>query len=557
MLAKSNPLPYKSVISSNHSWLNGMVLMALLGLGVSAYANDNSQLALDIEIGKKIYEQGLLPSGKPLQGQRLDLTGENSDAPACIKCHRPSGMGSLEGNIVAPPISGKYLFSDKGSSPVALLDIRSPRNVTKPHQPYNDETLTKAIREGININGAKMNPLMPRYSLTDKETQALAAYLKQLSAELSPGVGESNVRFATIITPGMEPTQKQVMIKMMQTAFEQRNASQQSSSGRMRMPLDLLPRVYRKWELSVWELKGSTDTWNSQLQSFYQKEPAFAVISGFSNTTWQPVHDFCKLQRLPCLLPSVVSAPDKNDFYSLYYSQGVNLEAKVLANHLDKNTYKRLIQIFPDNEMGRSVASQLKQDLEASKTPVQDCTFNAANPKPLKKCLKGLGHGDALMLWLSPSEIGKLAKQSGKLSADTIYVSGSLSSSSALAVAKSWKPKLRVIYPYELGKNSQTKINQLKEWLKAWDMPLLNPTLQTEVFFNLLFVTDLTSQILDNYYRDYFLERAEDMLSTGTNSSLYPNLSLAAGQRFASKGAYIARFNDNNELVPDSAWIVP
>jgi len=98
---------------------------------------------------------------------------------------------------------------------------------------------------------------------------------------------------------------------------------------------------------------------------------------------------------------------------------------------------------------------------------------------------------------------------------------------------------------------------KLKEWLKTWGLPLVNETFQSEVFFNLLFLTDLTSQMLDNLYRDYMIERAEDMLSLGSNVSAYPHLSLARGQRFASKGAYIAHIDQGGKLVADSGWIVP
>ena len=131
--------------------------------------------------------------------------------------------------------------------------------------------------------------------------------------------------------------------------------------------------------------------------------------------------------------------------------------------------------------------------------------------------------------------------------------------------------------------------------------------MQSEIFFALNFMTDTLAEMLDNVYRDYLVERAETMLSiregikseqetrdrtalgragdllkkygastmaesaripiniqNGTSSisqgtTLYPRLSLAPDQRFASKGAYIVRFaNENgNRLLAESTWIIP
>jgi hypothetical protein len=328
----------------------------------------------------------------------------------------------------------------------------------------------------------------------------------------------------------------------------------------MRMPLDLIPHTLRNWELAVWELQGTPETWAAQLAENYRREPVFAVISGLSNTSWAPVHDFCQQAKLPCIFPSIALPPKETAFYPLYFSRGVALEADVLAKHLrdqGEKAPRRLIQIYRDDEVGRGAAQALTQALHDSGIQVEDRILHGQDPAGLSEPLKGLTNNDTLVLWLRPVDLSALNKVVPKPPSTAAYVSGFLAEDNYEVFSETWKSQVRFVYPYELGDKRLADVTTLQKWLKTWNLPLVNEALQTEVFFNLLFLTDLSSQMLDNLYRDYLIERAEDMLSSGTNSSIYPRLSLARGQRFASKGAYIARFAKDGKLVAETDWIVP
>jgi hypothetical protein len=439
------------------------------------------------------------------------------------------------------------------------MDPRAPKNVTRAHAAYTEASFAKAIRAGISISGKPLSPLMPQYALSDADIKAVMAYLRQLSAELSPGVGADTLRFATVVTPGVDMQQREALLGMMRMAFSQRNASQQAYSGRMRMPIDLLPRTLRNWELSVWDLQGAPETWGAQLAEHYLREPVFAVVSGLSNTTWVPVHTFCEQEKLPCLFPSIALPPAATAFYPLYYSRGVQLEADVLASHLrhqEKKAPRRLLQVYRDDEVGRRAAQALADALHATDIVVENRILSGRGSADFKAALHGLSSQDALMLWLQPADLSAVNKAASKQPPAVVYVSGFLANDNYAAIAKIWKPYVRVVYPYELGAKRQKNVAAMKQWLKTWQLPLVDETFQAEVFFNLLFLTDLTSQMLDNLHRDYMVEHAEDMLGTGSNVSAYPHLSLARGQRFASKGAYIARIQ-NGKLVADSEWLVP
>lgn len=511
-----------------------------------------------IEIGRRIYMEGILPSGKPLLGKRLNSVQVEGATAACESCHRRSGMGGLEGNIVSPPISGRFLFAKKEDRAIALMDTRAPKNITKAHNPYDLKSFSKTLAEGINVGGQTLNPLMPRYNLNNQEINALIAYLKQLSVDLSPGVGKDSLHFATIITPDVDVKKRETLVSMMRTAFTQRNATQENYSGRMRMPLDLIPRTQRDWRLTVWELQGDASTWEKQLADFYQKDPVFAVISGVSESTWEPVQSFCQQQKLPCLLPSIPFSPAKTDYFTLYYSRGVALEMDVLAKHLlaqEKNAPHRLIQIYRDDKLFKNTAQAFSESMNGLGIQIETRTL-PPETAGLADVFKDISPEDALVLWLNPEDLAKVSNALPKLPAPT-YLSGVLAQEHYDLIPKSWINDLQVIYPYELGAKRQKVEHTLNAWLKTWKLPLVNAVFQSEVFFNLLFVTDLTSQMLDNLYRDYMIERAEDMLSLGTNVSAYPHLSLARGQRIASKGAYIARIDQDGKLKADSDWIVP
>jgi hypothetical protein len=65
--------------------------------------------------------------------------------------------------------------------------------------------------------------------------------------------------------------------------------------------------------------------------------------------------------------------------------------------------------------------------------------------------------------------------------------------------------------------------------------------------------------MLDSFVPEYLVERVEMMLSHRLVNGYYPRLSLAPGQRFASKGGYIVHFEGSTgaAVVADGDWTTP
>ena len=571
--------------------------------------------AADVEIGRRIYVEGKLPSGEPLKGTRFGTTPVSGVAAACVSCHRPSGMGQVEGDIVVPPITGKYLYAKRGDKILAVMDPRVSKLFNQKHDPYNDTSLAEAIVRGKNNSGIEMVNAMPRYDLSASDLKYLTLYLNQLSAQWSAGVSNTRIRFATVITPDVDATRRQSLITMVQGIVHQKNGSTETASsthGRHHMTsaAEMMLGTERNWDLDIWELNGAPETWGDQLAAFYKKQPVFALISGLAGSTWQPVHDFCDKERVPCWFPTV-SLPSKSQSpYAFYFSSGVLLEADVLARHLsnEKVQPKHLVQISRDEVVGRSAAQELTQMLGGSRIKVETRVLDSNLPvaDALHKSLSSIKSGDAVVLWLGEGDAATLSKLK-PASHVNYYFSVTMAKSTVNTISSAWKKSAHLIYLYELPEKRLANLNYFNAWMNLHKFPVIDEAMQSEVFFSFNYLTDTISEMLDNLYRDYLIERAETMINKREGSkaeqetrdrlflgnsgelikkhgeytvdsnvripipkkaeatdksfgtTLYPNLSLGPEQRFASKGGYVVRYDgkQKDKLVDESGWIVP
>lgn len=565
------------------------LLLFAASLSLPALAAD------DVEAGRRIYQEGILSSGASLHGVRMTGGEVSGTAAACANCHRLSGMGSVEGDVQVPPVNGRFLFAQPDDKALATMDPRIGKRMNQAHAPYDDASLGVAIRRGINNSGREMSAIMPRYALGEPEMKALTAYLRQLSAQWSPGVSAETIRFATVVAPDVEPARRKALLDMLRIAFNQKNGSTATAShsrGRRHMTsaAEFVLGTERKWELDVWELQGPPESWGGQLDEHYRRQPVFALVSGLSNSTWQPVHDFCERERVPCWFPSVDLPPAAQAFYPVYFSRGVALEADVLASHLtDKRSRRpqRLVQVYRDDVVGHGAAAAMKQALSASGIAVEDRVLSDDSPTALRDAVAGIARRDDVMFWLRPDDVAALGSPP-----EGAYFSAMLSGGERGPFPASWKGRVRLVYPYELPERREANLAYFHQWLKLRQLEMVDEAMQSEVFFALNFLTDTVAEMLDNLYRDYLLERAESMINRreggkaeeqarardglrpaanvpgvrptvkhaaaqGGGTTLYPRLSLGVGQRFASKGGYIARFAPGGKLVAESGWIVP
>jgi cytochrome c len=530
-------------------FIAGILSLACLGAAAATQPGD----------AERIYRDGILPSGQPLRGLREAGVAIEGRAAACANCHRRSGIGVNEGRITIPPISGKYLLRP-GERATPEAGMQSPAAVAR-HERYNDETLARAIREGINADGKPLSYLMPRFALNDADATLVVDYLKSLSSEPVPGVSHDELDFATIITPDADPAERSGMLDVLTHFFSNKNDYERGHDPALVSARRIHYRVVRKWRLHVWELSGPAETWEAQLQAHLRAEPVFAVISGVGGREWAPVHRFCERAALPCLFPNVqLPVVEESDFYPLYFSRGVLLEADLIGSQLRSAapaSGRRVVQIYRRGDIGEVAAQALRSKSAAQGLDWVDLPL--AGPRAsgdVRKALATLRAGDSVVLWLRGDDLRELPADPPR---SVVFVSGLMAGLEDAPLPASWRGSTQVTYPVDLPQRRAIRLVYPLTWFKTQHVPVVAERVQVDTYVACQVLSEAIGHSFGDLVPDYLIEQIENMVSLKLIDGYYPRLGLAPGQRFASKGGYVVRLPavTGGQVVADSDWLVP
>jgi hypothetical protein len=533
------------------------VLMA--GAGVAAPRLSPADVG-QIRAGLRLYRQGVLPSGNPLVAERKDAEPIHGQAAACTNCHLRSGLGTVEGRILIPPITARYLFRPLNTSAATMA--RPPTNVRGAMRSrYTAATLARAIREGIDPDGRSFDYLMPRYALDEPSMSATIDYLRQLGRGPVPGVSGEDLDFATIITPDADPNERQGMLDVLGHCFGASDASRPDRTALQRAPGVRFPAGH-DWRLHVWQLTGPADGWEEQLRQHFAAEPVLAVISGLGKKNWAPVHRYCQENSVPCLLPNLdLPVVAEDDFYPMYFSKGVLLEAQLFASRLQPqpgSAARRVIQVFQTDDIGSAGATALQQESAASglqwrKHPLKPDAPSSA----LGQVLNEAQPKDTVVLWLRPQDLKKLPATPPPDVA--VFVSGLMADLEHAPLPPAWRSVAQMSYPLELPALRALGTGFAQGWFSYFNIPVVAERVQTDTYLACEILAEAAGHMGNNWVPDRLVELIEIELGHRLVNGSYPRLGLAPGQRFASKGGYLTRFEGarGTSLVAEGDWIVP
>ncbi|MFN8093251.1 MAG: hypothetical protein U0599_13715 [Vicinamibacteria bacterium] len=496
--------------------------------------------------GERFYSRGYSLAGTAVEAVlQGDVHVKSTDMP-CVGCHRRSGMGSAEGPLVVPSIVGERLFA-----PVTLgaPQIGPPRETGPGTRPaYTDETLLRAVRDGVDASGRALSPAMPRYAIGAADGKALVAYLRQLGEGAPPGVGEAIVHVATVVGPGVSAERRASMLDVMRAFVRAKNGgSRYEARRRTAGGWDMKShyRSYRDWVLDEWELSGPPKGWPAQLEELYRRQPVFAIVGGIADGDWAPVHAFCARHRLPSLLPQVPAPPEESattdGFYSLYFSRGVVLEAEALAQRLAPTARPGAIrQVARCGSAGAVAAAALARALPAA--PAGACV-PAGEPIAAERWRALAGEATALVAWLDAGDRAALdaLAASPPASLTEIGLSSTLLGEAASALPPAVAERAVLAHPFVLPEEFDRHAARALLWMKANDLRPADRRVAVNALFAIVLASDALSMPRTIDSREYFVEVIEHMTGRAVSPTSYPSLAFDPSRRFGSSGVYLLR----------------
>lgn len=273
----------------------GRLLLVLLALALAAAAPAMG-LAVDarLELGRRIYLDGRNGAGEPIRAlfgrQGTALSGA---AVACGNCHGADGRGRPEGGVVPPDITWEDLTKPYGHV----------RAGGRKHGPYDERSFARAVTEGIDPDGQRIDGAMPRFSLPLSEIEALTVYLQQLSQQRDPGIADSMLRLGTILPENGPAAEVGAAMRALLRAYVGEINERGGIHG-------------RRLELVV-----AADI--AQAEERFARQPVLALVSPYSVGKEAELARFAQDHRLGVIAPFTLSLVADASLQTFYLYAGI------------------------------------------------------------------------------------------------------------------------------------------------------------------------------------------------------------------------------------------
>lgn len=482
--------------------LPALMMGLCLALGVPAQALELTPNEL---AGKRLFRQGISSSDVQLQARVgvSDMSVPASVLP-CASCHGSDGRGRAEGGVRPPSLDWQRLAL--GQDEREVNGRRYPA--------YRESTLARAIQQGIDPAGNRLDPAMPRFELTLADQRNLTAYLKRLADERDPGVEEGVLRLGTLL-PSQGPMARlgQVVRAVLEDGLAQLN----QHGGIHGRQLQLVV-------LDPGETQASAE---QALNRLIGEQRAFALVAPIAPMLDERLAQVLETQAVPLVgsAPPGASSAQIFDPMPALPTQLLSLatyarEGLGLAEDGLRVVYAGLDQA--------DLAEQVRSRLQAQGWSVAPVTMFDGQPVEAQGIVF-LGRAQAF------SELAASLQAAGHqpyLLAASSQVAGALS-----GLAEPWSQRVLLAYPYVPGDWTEQGLASLAGLQQRQGLDRREAALQVNTLCALRLLTEALKQIGRDASRERLVSALEGLHDIDTG--LTPALAFGPGRREALAGAHV------------------
>jgi ABC-type branched-subunit amino acid transport system substrate-binding protein len=490
------------------------------------------------QAGRKIYLEGESPTGREISAEIGAGARLPGSAVPCANCHGEEGLGRPEGGLLPPEVTWSQL-----TKPYGHLHPNGRR-----HASFSDKSVARAVAEGLDPDGNRLDPGMPRYSMPAEDMASLIAYLRRLEEQGDPGLTESEIRLGVVLpTRGRLGEVGQAMAGLLRAYCDALNAEGGIHGRRL--------------ELVLAEYDSDLGTGLSSARELLARGSVFALLSGLVPGEERGLAALAEKERLPLIGPLTPwtwegEPPGRHVFFTV---SGVGEQAQVLAEYAVRELHPhgpRVAIIHPEQEGLAEAARAARERFRAhgwERVEVLRYARGGFDPGVAARLKRS---GTRLVLFLGNEEEleGLMGKARALGWAPYLLLSGSLSARAAARAPASLDGHLFLAYsslPSDERPGAVASFNRLRAGVQASERHRLP---QVSAYTAAAVLTEALRRTGRQLSRARLLSHLERLYAF--EPGLVPPVSYGPDRHVGARGAYVVTVDlTTRTFRPLGGWV--
>lgn len=512
------------------SALCALLLMALAPVGADG---DTGSAAL----GRQLFFAGNKDGAEPLTA---NVGAASIPVPAtalpCAGCHGRDGQGRPEGGVRPSDITWFNLTKEYGG--VTLIGRR--------YNAYDEDRFLRAVTEGIDSAGNKLDSSMPRYNLSRRDARDLIAYLRVIQDDFDPGVSDDAIALATV-QPSISNQARvaDAMVEVMRARFDEVNREGGIYGKQLR--LEVLPFEDRQ-------------SFIGQANRVISGDEVFALVNVFSSTGDLSLADMAEAAGIPSIAPytQFPAAADGRHLYTFYLHGGLDAQIAALTRRAAEQDEGGVVSVLyreagpyagiADNararfeEAGFSDARAVPYAGDGSER-LSDLVDLAANTEPV---VLFLGSAGELASLLDKATLGQ--------SPPRLYLPGFFVSGDILGLPAIYASRLEMAYDTVLDSGEGGGLLKFRQFMGRNQLAYNHLNARLYAYSAAEILIEGAKRAGKRLTRKKLVSAIEELYAF--DAGLNRPVSFSSQRRTGLRGAYMVRLDtEKKRLSPTGTWV--